>query len=505
MPMPTPPPGAGVPHSAQAALPPLPGIPSERGPFSRWEPAAGGSQPAGSWHPKEPQRPEHIGVAAAPSHPQDPAPAAATPSSRSRPGPAPASGRSPARPQPTANPSGRLCLLPQHRPRQSVPPHRCLHHGPGIFPLLPPPGLSQCSTFPSSPSHLPCSHRPARAPAACATSPTAPRSPRLGELRQRLTQPRTARRTTLAARRLHEPGMLRPPPLLPEGAGCPLPGEAPRSLGKLSLRSLRKGLAKQIPGALPPSPPEMKSTRVSPRVTRVKASDIKGTAPELLSPLQPPQPAVLGLPPLKAQQPRRANGTQHAVLIFFYIFFPSFFFFKLSHELRSLGQIRARLCSGQHGADGGFAPHLAGGHPRNRGRKTFPVPLLPARCPALKEATRCPAAKTPAPSERAASVRPSLHLRNRNTAPPPPRGTWASLQRSRARDGCSHGEQLLHPEHHRGRGSRCRRSRSGRGFSRQGGLENSFQHRRDCKQSQDHMVHRISQNSRGWKGPLWVI
>lgn len=92
----------------------------------------------------------------------------------------------------------------------------------------------------------------------------------------------------------------------------------------------------------------------------------------------------------------------------------------------------------------GFAHCLLCGHPRKREAKISLVPVLPAHCPTLKEATKCREAKPPTPSKRAdshgflsslcSSSPPSAEQKQH--LPPAWRSTLRSARPSRAREGC---------------------------------------------------------------------
>lgn len=114
--------GTGLPNSVralpQAALAPLPGIPSSQGPFLLWELSEGSlpamrSQLTGSCHPRDLPLPGSHRSCCPSFSPQDPALPAVTPFSHSLP-----------KTQLSTSPSqaslsgqcSRLCLLPQHRP-----------------------------------------------------------------------------------------------------------------------------------------------------------------------------------------------------------------------------------------------------------------------------------------------------------------------------------------------------------------------------------------------------
>lgn len=129
-------------------------------------------------------------------------------------------------------------------------------------------------------SSLPAPRLPSGDPsAALATAFYSPRARRAQA--ERLTQPRIPRRTTHAARR---------PSARAKDASAPTSAAAPATLPPQLLKSfaqfpfVKVSQSKFLLAFCLPSPPDMKSARVSPRVTRVKASNIKGTTQEL-SPL----------------------------------------------------------------------------------------------------------------------------------------------------------------------------------------------------------------------------
>lgn len=107
-------------------------------------------------------------------------------------------------------------------------------------------------------------------------------SPRVGRAQaERLTQPRIPRGTTHAARR---------PPARAKDASAPTSARLPPQLLKsfAQFPFVKVSQSKFLLAFCLPSPPDMKSARVSPRVTRVKASNIKGTTQERSPPPVPP-------------------------------------------------------------------------------------------------------------------------------------------------------------------------------------------------------------------------